>query len=446
MRFASRIAACSFAALLAACGGGGGTVTPPPAGNLPSVVTISPAGSPSAVAYRIGGSGSWTSASTSTTTQFTVPVGTTTYSVAYACNGTYETDQTVMNLGVTDTLTVPASCYLGPGCGCAVPSGPARVFGTFDATAVGATSVLVSATYDQADVSVASGAGSFSNLVTDTVSQTFVLAAKNAAGDVVGFKSLHGMTPPPFTIPLALNFPPLTAADAAVSEPFTVTGGIGSSRQFGVAYLLDGTNNGFEVTNASGTSYAGVPAADWGTSDSYGVFVKSFDSAGNDYFGTFHLGRTTATAPVAVTLPALSHIAINHADLSFPLTYNGFSASDVAKGYVYAEFDGSTPPEYDVATPAYLAGKTSYGPPSFAGQTGFVTKTAANVTWAQYAVVGLSFQPSSTATGYLGGYPPAGQSVEAYLSIYAPGSVPGSAPLRLRLMKGDRVPVGILQP
>jgi len=437
---ASRIVACSLVGLLAACSGGG-TIAPAPPGNFPSVVTISPQGKlPSGVAYRIG-SGSWIAASTSAATQFSVPIGTTTFSVASACNGL---GQTVVNLAVTDTLVVPVACEDGR----ATPYGPGHVSGTFDATAVGATGALVSATYDLADVSVASGAGSYTNLVTDPYhpeAQTLVLAAKNPTGDFVGFKTIHGigLVGLPGNNNATVNFPTLTAADAAISEPFSVAGTTGSSTSIGVAYLLDGTNNGFFVTHASKTAYSAVPAADWAAGDSYGVYASTSDTVGSDGFRTIHLGRIAAAAPVAVVLPTLTHLAIDHADLSFPLTYAGLSSSDVAKGYLVAEFDGSTPPEVDIATPAYLAGKSSYGPPSLAGLTGFTTKTAANVTLAEYAVVGLSFQPSPLNDTYLGGYPAAGQSVEAYLSYYDPQASPG---LRLRLMQGDRVSVGIPQP
>lgn len=437
MRLAPRVVACALVGLLAACSGSP-TVTPPPPGNFPSVVTISPRGDVSGVLYRIG-TGAWTAGALHTTTQFTVPVGTTTYSVAFACSGPYENDQTVVNLAVTDTLVVPAVCA-----GDALPLyivAPSIVSGTFDATAVGATSALVSATLDHAHISVASAAGSYANLVTDYGHQTYVVAGKNGAGDFVGFKTLHGVLAG-FNAQ-TINFPTMTTADAAVPEPLTVTGATGSQNAIGVAYLLDGTDNGFYVTRAGHTTYSGLPAADWAASDSYGVFAESFDTIGNDQFGTLHLGRTAATAPVAVMLPTLGHIAISHADLSLPLTYAGLSSSDVAKGYLLAEFDGPTPPEYDIATPAFLAGKSSYGPPSFVGQSGFVTKTVANVTTAEYGIMGFSFQPSPISTTYLGGFPPPGQSVEAYLSVYSPSAAPGS---RLRLMQRDRVPVGVFQP
>lgn len=438
---ASRLVACSLIGLLTACGSSGGTIPPPPPSNLPSVVTISPQFGVSGVAYRIGSSGSWTPGSTTATTQFTVPLGTTIYSVAYACSG-FENDQTVVNLAVTDTLVVPATCAPPVVPDIVIP--PTTVNGTFDATAVGATAALVSATNDHADVSVASGAGSYSNLVTERGTQTFVLGGKNAIGDYVGFKALHAV-PPAGGPSQTVDFPALTAADAAVSEPFSVTGATGSANAAGVAYLLDGTSAGFYVTHASHTSYSGVPSADWASGDSYGVFVQSWDTIGNDQYGTFHLGRTTSTAPVAVTLPVLGHIAVNHADLSFPLTYASLSPSDVVKGYLLAEFDGPTRPEYDIATPAFLAGKQSYGPPSFAGTVGFVTKTATNVSTAEYAVVGFSFQPSPTTITYLEGFPAPGQSVEAYLSIYSPGAAP-AAGSGLRLMQKDRVPIGILEP
>ncbi len=443
LRLKRRACASVLAGVLAGCGSSGGTIAPIPVPHLPSVVTLRANGQPGTSAYRIGLNGPWTPV-TAESTQFTVPAGESRYSIAYTCLAGYGYPETqmVVSEAVTDTLTIEEPCLYG-GAQPLYVQGTTLVSGTFDASVFGATNAIVGSTANLGDVFPTSGSGTYSNLKTDDGGQRLILGGMDDNGDVLGFQVLTIDTP---TRPTeTANFPLMTTADAAVVEPITLSGATGADSYASIDYLpfgfyTQGTGESIPVTRHNGTSYSGVPAAYWATTDEYGESSATFDVSGNDEFAALHSSIQTSTAPISVTLPTLAHTAVNHADLSFPLTYTGLSSSDVVRGILQVEYQNvSGLTEIDVATPAWLAGLTSYAPPSFSGAPGFVTATAGNTQATLYAILGFSYRPTFTTPDYLDLIPPPGQSNEAYISYYASGAVPGLA----RLLRAAKSTAGM---
>lgn len=429
----SRLVACSLVGLLAACGSNGGTVPSVPPAHLPSIVTVSPSGAASSF-YRVGTTGSWSPVPSTSPAQFTVPLGQTAFSVAYVCNGT----QIVLNAVVTDTTNVSTPCDSGVVPLLTFPT--SQVSGTFDATAVGATNATIASQQSDTVSSAGSGSGSYPAFpVLSFNSNTYALAAADDNSDVLGFKTLRNVAT--LGANVTVNFPPLTAADAAITEPISVTGMTGQDNLVSVNYLPGGQfsiddhgntipNHGLQVQHFTPTAYSGVPPADWQTGDLYDELFGSLAIVGNGEYITYHEIMATATGPISAAMPTLSQIPVNPTDFSIPLTYNGLPASDVFRSLesLYQNSGGVT--EVDISSPGWLAGRSSYGPPTLTGATGLVTMTPATITQAAYIFFGATYVPTAT-TDYFSITPPPGQSTDLYVSAYFP-TAPSPAFSRLK--------------
>ncbi len=443
---AMRFLASSLVAVLAGCSGSGGTIAPIPPPNLPSTVVVTPLNGATGGAYRLG-NGSWATLGSGTTSNFNVPVGTTAYSVAFLCGAI----QIVFNATVTETTTVPADCnFLTDSPGDTPVS--TLVSGTYDATAVAPSSVGITAN-DGATTYSSGSAGPYTAFNVDPGTQPFVLAAYAAPNGILGFKTLRDVAVSGAT--QTVNFPALTAADRAQLESITVHGATGSANSTNVTYMPAGGNSGgLDVTSADQASYYGVPPADWATGDTYATGTLTEDATPSSLYASVVLSSPIVNAPINLTLPTLSHTPLN-ADLSFPLPYNGLSANDVVKGVLNAEYAGASFAEFDIATPGWLAGRTSYPPPNFAGVPGFTTATPADVEIVEYAIAGFSFAPSSDLSAFLlrlaSTGPPPGQTAEFYVMATYFGSGPtarlhaASVFRNLRTLSGGKLRLGLMQ-
>jgi hypothetical protein len=386
-------------------------------------VVITPAGA-AAGAYRIGYTGSWTAFPvTGSSASFTLPAGTPAYSVAFTCGAGV---QVVLNYTASDRTVVGANCDAFSGVAPAVVVPDTPINGTYDASALGAAGgSATSGSADGGQVDVTGASGSYSGLNVQPGPQAFAFTAYDGSGNILGFKTLHNVAVS--GTPLEVDFPAFTAADATQNEPITASGLIAGESQLDVQYLPGGGPFGIEVTNADEASYAGVPAADFAAGDNYAASFETIVSTDTNAYLAGLFTRPTSTGPIDVTVPTLSQIPVSPTDLSFPLTYTGLSASDAVRGLLEAEYvEQAGGGELDIATPAYLAGRASYAPPSFAGVPGFITITPANVALVEVGLLGFTYQPGDTLD-YIDLIPPPGQTLEVYLSLYAPSAGGGQA-------------------
>ncbi len=373
-------------------GGGGGDGTP-------TVVTLKfTVGTPTAVAARIG-SGSFTAQTlNSGSLSLSIPSGTTTFSVAYACtlvSGTINLpEQFVYEMSTADgtafTLPCPTSQSTGP---------TGILTGNIDASGIpGATESDV-ATANSALTTVSGVAlnGSFSVsapagsdrvevLAYSVVQHGFVrpvslLAARNFASQAVP-GALNGG-----------NTVVLGAADQTTSQTIAYNNvPSGYSAPTTSVGLAMGGAGGFTVGGSLTNQYPALPAGALQTGDVY-TFTASASNSSKVSEGIYVLQNSTVGGPMTFTFPpAWSYAGPTPAALpTFDVAYTGFSSkTGVIETASLGWFTGvNAEIFYQVAATAnYQNGLTTLAFPDLSSLTGFVASPPSGILVSWTSVLG----------------------------------------------------------
>ncbi|MGA8090026.1 MAG: hypothetical protein WCA10_22330 [Terracidiphilus sp.] len=389
-------ALCSVFALVAGCGGssGGSSNAGGGGGGTPTAVTLRfTVGTPAALAARIG-SGAFTAQTLSSgSLSLSIPSGTTTFSVAYACtlvSGTINLpEQFVYEMSTADgtafTLPCPTSQSTGQ---------TGILTGNIDASGISGATESDIATANSALTTVSGVAlnGSFSVsapagsdrvevLAYNVVQQGFVrpvslLAARNFASQPVP-GALNGG-----------NAVILGAADQTTSQSIAYnnvpSGYAAPTTSVGLAM---GGSGGFTVGGSLTNQYPALPAGALQSGDVY-EFTASASNSSKATEAAYVLQNSSSGGPMTLTFPpAWAFAGPTPAALpTFNVAYSGFSGkSGVSESASLGWFTGaSTEIFYQVsATANYLDSSTSLVFPDLSGLTGFVASPSSGtvVSW-----------------------------------------------------------------
>jgi len=379
--------------LMAGCGGpsGGGSGSGGSGGNggngggsNSTTVTFAIAGSPTAVATRVG-SGSFSAATLSNgSLTLSLPSGTANFALAYVCPPVTVTSYQLTTQSIVEASTVDGASY-SVSCGSASSAGTTGTLtGAVDASAISGASFLslvaqnsTSSTGDSLGVS----SGNFSLLAPEGTDRVEVVAYNQALNNTVEYLSM--VAAKNFTgvsVPGALNGGNTVvfgAADQATLQPITynsVPSGFGAPTTL-VDYSTG--SGGFLVANAVTSAYPAVPAAAMESGDYY--YFHSYapgPSVGEVIVNT----TSTSSGPLSVTFPPAWTYAGPAAAkwLSFDTAYTGFSGTTGVCDEVDMQWSISPTNHavrYEVsqiATGNYLNGSTTVAITDLSGLPGFL--------------------------------------------------------------------------
>lgn len=386
-------------------GGGGGT------GGSPTTVTFKVTGAaPTAVAARVG-TGSFAAATVSSgSITLSIPNGTSTFAVAYACPAATET---IGPLQISDVLENVLQATISDGtsftinCPQATAANTGTLTGSVDATA-----------FSGAYAAVAAAGGNVGNqYFLDAPSATFskvmpagsdrVAAAAyietagsplgpNTAYTLAAVRNFNGVT-----VPGSLNggnTVVLGAADAVTMQPITY-------KNLPSGYMPPTTNvsynwsagGGLQLSNNAGSQYPAVPAAAAESGDFYSVTSICQSSAGVPLQTVTAETWTGTAGPLTVTFPAAwTYTGPLPAALpAFSLVYTGFSGSgsvyyggNISWTNITVSYARSV-----VATASYMNGSATLAIPDLSSVQGFAAPPASgsNVFWT--ALIGQTSYP-----------------------------------------------------
>lgn len=392
---------------LTGCGGGNNVVTGPTPTPTPvsSTVTVTfTNGTPTAAAVQMG-SGAFTAATIQNNqTSFTLPTGTTSYTLAFVCPpegppGFQITNEFVVEATLADGTTYSVSCQNPPPL--------ASATGMVDATAIpGAAKVIVGGK-GGFGTTLSAISGSFNvNLPVGT--NDFAVVAEDASNNVLAVKILRSQS-----VPGAINGGntiALGASDEVVQEPVTVNNtpaGFIPAVLFVEFRTANGSVIGLQVS--AGSTYRAMPAAAVQAGDSYFIDCSTDDSATKDFVvGVNEI--INSAGPLTINLPAEWSNAVSPAPSAFPaftLNYTGFPAgSNLALEATIAWNTSTTSADFITvdATSAFQNGSTSLTIPNLSSLPGFlpVAPSGATIDWnvvIANAQTPLSFLPSVLANG-----------------------------------------------
>jgi hypothetical protein len=378
--------------LIAGCGGssGGGSGSGGSGGNggngggsNSTTVTFAIAGSPTAVATRVG-SGSFSAATLSNgSLSLSLPSGTTNFAVAYVCppvtvnaSQTYQrTDQRVVEASTVDGTSYSVSCSTASSAGAT-----GTLTGSVDASAISGasyTSILAQNATWQSDNGLNDPSGSFSFAAPAGTDRVEVVAYKldqtsyGLVYSMVAAKNFSSQA-----VPGALNGGNtviLGTADQATLEPITynnVPSGYKAPTTL-VEYLVN--SGGFLVSNGVTSEYPAVPQAAMQSGDHYYFSATAQGNLENVLVAS----TSTSGGPLSVTFPPAWTYAgpVAAKWLSFDMTYAGFSGMTGVCDEVSMNWM-TTSTAYNLvtvdATGNYLSGSTALAVPDLSGLPGFV--------------------------------------------------------------------------
>jgi hypothetical protein len=337
-----------------------------------------------------------------------VPVGTTTYAVAYVCPPVAGFGNTVTAENVIEASTQDGSSFTVSCNGSTGTTGSAT--GTVNATAIpGATNVLIRGNQGYG-TSVGATTGSFSaSLLTGMNDVAFI--AVNSSGAVLAVKIVRGQT-----VPGAVNGGSsvvFATTDETTTQSLTVNGvpsGYVTPPAEAVNYVTAAGTSFYLSTNAT-TQYPGMPSAAVATGDFYSFEANTDDTATH----TVAVGTTvdsTTGGSATIALPAAwSYAGPTAAVLpTFNFTYSGFSgvAASAEQGEIEWAPTATTLDTISViATGSFFGTSTSITIPNLSTLTGFLGSAAAGATvyWVADIYGGsaqeFAFYTSPPATGSL---------------------------------------------
>ena len=418
--------------LAVGCGGGSSGGGTGGGGGNPTTVTFTVKGAaPTAVAARVGFGAFTPETLTSGTLTLSIPSGTTSFAVAYACpplaspltglvSGTI-TRQTVLEASTADGTSFFLGCAEVPASG-----QTGTLTGSVDATAIPALS-YVSVQAANGDLMLGTAVlgqkGDFSFSAPAGSDRVEVLAYSTSSpgtlpptSSVVAAKSFDSQQ-----VPGALNGGSpvvLTAADETTPQAVTyknVPAGF-TAPALDVLFNLGG-KTGFTVASGQGNSYPALPAGAVESGDGYFLIASAYQTSVGviGVGGAVAAAATTATAgPMTFTFPApWSYSGPAAAALpTFDFTYAGFTGKTGVQQLATLTWLTGTSSSADEnillveATANYLNGSTQVTVPDLSSLTGFLpapasgTKVEWNAEIAQYSYPAGQTAPS-TSTGSL---------------------------------------------
>lgn len=401
------IASVGLTAGLAGCGGSSSPISGTPPGNTEVGYNFT-GGTPTAAAVQIG-TGAFASATLqSGALTVTIPDGTTTYSVAYACPptpgfGNTVTSEFVIQASTKDGTSFNVSCQ-----GLAATTG--ALTGSVDATAIpGAANVqirgnlgygtAVGASNGLFNVSLPTGSNDVALIVMDGSPQPNVLAVKILRSQ---------------TVPGALNNGAVVtfqASDLTTSQPLSVTNvpaGFVTPPAVAVEYFTaNGTS--FLLDGNSATTYPAVPAGAAQSGDYYAFESNSDDASTFSSAVGITQYTTTPSNPATIALPApWSYAGPSAATLpTFTFNYSGFSSlTAVAQSgeIEWAPTATTLNTITTIATANFQGSATTVAIPDLSSVSGFIAPAASGSTiyWVADVFGGttqeFSFTPSNNSS------------------------------------------------
>jgi hypothetical protein len=380
---------------LSACGGGSSSSSNPPP-QTPSGTAISAqfvGAAPTAVAYQTG-TGNWTAASLqSGSLNFSVPQGTSTYSVAYVCP-TWQgmgpvSNEYILEATTKDPATFSVSCFMNPT--------PGTITGNVNVSAIATATqfrVYGSQFLSSSLTSGTSGAFSFQ---APTGTNDIAVLAYDSSNNLVGVKIVRNQTVPGAvsgTITLSSNDAITTMQTMAASN---IPAGFLTPPAGPYAEYTTSNKTSFSVSNAgtTATQYALVPASEAQSGDYYWF---SANTAGGSNQHVYASQSVATSGPITLAFPApLASVAPTVSTLpTFTVNYGGFSADSAVaySGNIQWTTNSTTDTGITVtATAAYQNGATTLAIPDLTSVSGFFPAPAsgASVSWFLY-VYGGTYQ------------------------------------------------------
>jgi hypothetical protein len=391
-RFLKFLAPAAVCLIVSGCGGssaatGGGGGGGGGGGNTPTTVTVSFAGTPTALATQVG-SGSFTAATlTSGTLTLNIPSGTTNFAVAYLCLDYGYTQQTVLEASTLDGTSYSASYCPSTA---TLPTG--TLTGSADASAIAGAGFVGVAAYsgsgysesvlftgDSEPINVALPSGTDRLAVTAYTVTPSNPVTFNSVDTLLAVRNFDSVT-----IPGALNggnTVTLSAADEVTMQPITyksVPSGFPAPTT--TAYWEWGNGGELLLSNGATTQYPSIPVAASESGDyySFGAVTEMSTNGGATEAGVSASTITTANGPLTLTFPAPWIYAgpAPSAQPVFNMANSGITGKTGVMDYVTLGWNvsaaGQTNSEV-FATANYLNGSTSLTVPNLTGVGGFLS-------------------------------------------------------------------------
>jgi hypothetical protein len=368
-------------------GGGGGGNGGGGGGNTPATVTVSFAGTPTALAAQVGSRAFTTATLASGTLTLNIPSGTTNFAVAYICPDGGYTQQIVLEASTLDatsysapycasTATLPTGTLTGSGDVSAI-AGAGYLGVTADSGSGSSEGFLLTVTGDPEPISVALPSG------TDRVAVTGYYLANpvvfSSGENLLAVRNFEGVT-----IPGTLNggnAVTLGAADEVTMQPITyknVPSGFPAPTT--TAYYDWGDGGDLLLSNDATTQYPAIPAAASESGDyySFGAVTEMSTNGGATEAGVSVATNTTANGPVTFTFPAPWIYAgpTPSAQPVFNMANSGITGKTGVMDFFTLAWNvtaaGQTNSEV-IATANYLNGSTSLTVPNLTGVSGFLS-------------------------------------------------------------------------
>jgi hypothetical protein len=382
-------------------GGGGG-------GGTPTTVTYTfKQGIPTAVATKVG-TGAFTQASLqSGVLTFTVPSGSTNYSLAYVCPVTsqpisFQYEYVIEASTLDGASHSSAACPISP-----VGGTPGLATLQVDASAIaGAGSVAISGGINgSVSLPWTNGALAFSGNLTSGTYDVFVVVFDPTGTVPLAVRILRTQT-----VPGALNGGSpvvFTASDATTTQTITYQNApagflvLAPQVQYLTAGGQDLTLDALNLT-APTTQYAAVPTGAVQSGDSYIVNSSAFNGGGlSEQVAVFE--TTTSGGPLTITYPTpWAYSGPTAAALpTFNYDYTGFAGKSQVVQYLQLSWGQLTSSESIIgmsATANYQNGATSLTFPDLSGLKGFIAPPASGteVQWLAGIEQGTATSASST--------------------------------------------------
>ena len=380
------------------CGGGGGTTggggggggNGGGSGSTPTTVTVSFAGTPTALATQIG-SGAFTAATlTSGTLTLNIPSGTTNFAVVYICPDGGYIQQIVLEASTLDgtsysalycasTATLPTGTLTGSGDVSAI-AGAGYLGVTADSGSGYSEGFLLTVTGEPEPISVALPSGTDRVLVTgaNLANPVYFGSEEN----VLAVRNFEGVT-----IPGTLNggnTVTLGAADEVTMQPITyknLPNGFPAPTTAADYEWSDGGD--LLLSNDATTQYPAIPAAAGESGDyySFGAVTEMSTGGAGAEAGVSEAINTTANGPVTFTFPAPWTYAgpTPSAQPVFNMANSGITGKTGVMDFFTLAWNfsaaGQTTSEV-FATANYLNGSTSLSFPTLTGLSGFSFRAA----------------------------------------------------------------------
>jgi hypothetical protein len=368
-----------LAGVLSGCGSGNNMV---PSGGTPITLTFA-GGTPTAVATQTG-NGTFTAMTPGSQITFTLPQGTSTYAIAYACppfSGVTVTitEEHVIEVSTQDNVQPHLLCAGGgaPTTGAATGSASSAISGTAGIEIVGKNGLgLKHGSFTSGPFSV--------NLPVGT--NDVALIAVDASDLILGTKILRAQT-----VPGVLNGGSgiiIGPADAVVPQSVTVNNVAAGFTTPGISaayFTANGTSIGLvrSATLTNPQTYFAINPADAQAGDFYGYSAVTINPGAGQVVSIVQT-TTSGGGPVTLTLPAPWNFSgPTPAKLpTFTFDYSGFSGQPAIANFASINWTtASASSRIDVtATARFLNGANTITLPDLSGLPGFITPAASGTT------------------------------------------------------------------